>query len=140
MLGGNCGRYVPTGYLMDARAGALLALPFDLARPRRQVSSDGGSAPGWARSGRELFFRSDTRLMVAGVNPVTGATEKPRLLFDVPGFTDQMDFAARYDVAPDGQSFVVITDTPRPALTKINVVLNWFEERKRRVPGDAGAR
>ena len=101
---------------------------------RRQVSTDGGSAPGWARSGRELFFRSDSRLMAVGVNPVTGATEKPRLLFDVPGFTDQMEFTARYDVAPDGQSFIVITDTPRPPLTKINVVLNWFEELKRRVP------
>jgi serine/threonine-protein kinase len=104
---------------------------------RRQVSTDGGSAPGWARSGRELFFRSDSRLMVVGVNPVTGATEKPRLLFDVPGFTDQMDFTARYDVAPDDQSFIVITDTPRPPLTKINVVLNWFEELKQRVPSGA---
>jgi hypothetical protein len=75
--------------------------------------------------------------MVAGVNPATAAMEKPRLLFDVPGFTDTMGFAARYDVAPDGQSFFVITDTPRPPLTKINVVLNWVEELKRRVPSGA---
>jgi len=48
-----------------------------------------------------------------------------------------MGFASRYDVAPDAQSFFVIADTPLPPLTKINVVLNWFEELKQRVPGGA---
>ena len=37
----------------------------------------------------------------------------------------------------DAQSFFVIADTPLPPLTKINVVLNWFEELKQRAPGGA---
>ena len=36
-----------------------------------------------------------------------------------------------YDVSPDGQRFLMITKESKP---QINVVLNWFEELKRRVP------
>jgi len=39
-----------------------------------------------------------------------------------------------YDVMPDGQSFVLIQRNPEAALTKIHVVLNWFEELNRLVP------
>ena len=41
---------------------------------------------------------------------------------------------ASYDVAPDGQRFVMIT--AESELTQIVVVLNWFEELKRLVPTD----
>jgi len=36
-----------------------------------------------------------------------------------------------YDVSPDGQRFLMITKESKP---QINVVLNWFEELKRRAP------
>jgi hypothetical protein len=41
-----------------------------------------------------------------------------------------------YDVSPDGQRFLMLkpAETQTSALTQINVVLNWFEELKRRVP------
>ena len=40
-----------------------------------------------------------------------------------------------YDVSPDGQRFLVV-QLPEPPQepTPIHVVLNWFEELKRRVP------
>jgi len=44
-----------------------------------------------------------------------------------------------YDVTPDGKFLVVMSapgaseTNPRPA-SQINVVLNWFEELKQRVP------
>ena len=43
---------------------------------------------------------------------------------------------ANYDVAPDGQRFLMIQPTEQraEAATQINVVLNWFEELKARVP------
>jgi hypothetical protein len=40
-----------------------------------------------------------------------------------------------YDVSPDGQRFLMLKapeETTAP--TQIKVVLNWFEELKRRVP------
>jgi hypothetical protein len=40
-----------------------------------------------------------------------------------------------FDVSPDGQRFLMVKETDQaPSLTQINVVLNWFEELKRRVP------
>jgi hypothetical protein len=41
-----------------------------------------------------------------------------------------------YDVAPDGQRFLMIRDVSQPEepITEIHVVLNWFEELKRLVP------
>ena len=41
-----------------------------------------------------------------------------------------------YDVTADGQRFVMVKPSEQElAATQINVVLNWFEELKRRVPG-----
>ena len=40
-----------------------------------------------------------------------------------------------YDVSPDGQRFLMLKSNEQAvAPTQINVVLNWFEELKRRVP------
>ncbi len=39
-----------------------------------------------------------------------------------------------YDVAPDGQRFVMIKESEEQQVGQINVVLNWFEELKRLVP------
>ena len=44
-----------------------------------------------------------------------------------------------YDVTPDGQRFLTLISAPNAevgetTLEGINVVLNWFEELKRRVP------
>jgi hypothetical protein len=42
---------------------------------------------------------------------------------------------ANYDVPPDGQRFLMNkAKDQKSAPTQINVVLNWFEELKRRVP------
>ena len=38
-----------------------------------------------------------------------------------------------YGVTPDGQPFIMIA--PQTEGTPVNVVLNWFEELKERVPG-----
>jgi hypothetical protein len=40
---------------------------------------------------------------------------------------------ANYDVSPDGQRFLMVQGSDAN-LTQLNVVLNWFEELKRRVP------
>jgi hypothetical protein len=44
--------------------------------------------------------------------------------------------STNYDVSPDGQRFLMLkpVETQTSTPTQINVVLNWFEELKRRVP------
>ncbi len=45
----------------------------------------------------------------------------------------------KYDISPDGQQFLMVKEARQrddtSALTQLIVVLNWFEELKRRVPG-----
>ncbi len=47
---------------------------------------------------------------------------------------------SNFDVTANGQRFLVTTfvgnddSDPAPATPRINVILNWFEELKRRVP------
>jgi hypothetical protein len=56
---------------------------------------------------------------------------RPRMLFEG-RFLDN----ARYDVSPDSQRFLMIKPDPAESgPAHVNVVLNWFEEVKRRVPG-----
>ena len=58
---------------------------------------------------------------------------QPRLLFQgqYRGFPSETN----YDVTSDGQRFLMIKDSAQAtSVTQINVVLNWFEELKRRVP------
>jgi hypothetical protein len=37
-------------------------------------------------------------------------------------------------VTPDGRRFLMIKDAATEQVTQINVVVNWFDELKRRVP------
>jgi hypothetical protein len=37
-------------------------------------------------------------------------------------------------VLPDGNGFLFVSDTARPDVRELRVVLNWFEELKYRVP------
>jgi hypothetical protein len=39
-----------------------------------------------------------------------------------------------YDVSPDGRRFVMMEPGEEELTSQMNVVINWFEELKRRVP------
>ncbi len=58
---------------------------------------------------------------------------KPRMLFEGPYVPATVTF---YDVTPDGQRFLMLKPSEQApaAPTQINVVLNWFEELKQKVP------
>jgi Tol biopolymer transport system component len=100
------------------------------------ISTEGGTEPAWNSSGRELFYRSGDKMMAVDIATHPSFTAgKPRVLFQgryepTPGTTPN------YDVSPDGQRFLMLKPDEQEgsAPTQINVVLNWFEELKRRVP------
>jgi hypothetical protein len=96
---------------------------------RWQVSIDGGSSPVWSRDGRELFFRNRGKMMAAAVElQPKFHTGVPKPLFDSTSLGD-------YDVAPDGQRFVMIRTREEGATPRsISVVLGWFDDLVRRVP------
>jgi Tol biopolymer transport system component len=48
----------------ESGRGEVYVQPFPEPGPREMISTEGGSAPFWAHSGRELFFRSGDKMMV----------------------------------------------------------------------------
>jgi Tol biopolymer transport system component len=101
-----------------------------------QISTEGGTEPAWNPNGRELFYRSGDKMMVVDVATLPGfAAGKPRMLFEG-GYEPALVPNFNYDVSPDGQRFLMLkpSDEAQSAPTQINVVLNWFEELKQKVP------
>ncbi len=100
-----------------------------------KVSDNGGRDPVWSRDGRELFYRQDDLLMVVTVENTDSDsifTGPPQPLFEGRYFLWDRG-GVSYDVAPDGQRFVMV-QLPDATSSQINVVLHWFEELKRLVP------
>jgi Tol biopolymer transport system component len=104
---------------------------------KRQISTEGGTEPVWNPNGRELFYRAGNKMMaVAVTTEPTFSAGKPKMLFEGPYVPTPRSFPD-YDVSPDGQRFLMLKPSEQSqALAQINVVQNWFEELKRRVPAE----
>ena len=65
--------------------------------------------------------------------------EKPRLLFEGPY---ALVGSQSYDVTPDGQRFLVLepVEEQLAPVTHLNVVLNWFEDVKKKTAPAAMSR
>ena len=84
----------------------------------RQISTEGGVEPRWARSGRELFYRGINRQEMMAVPVELSPTFRagtPQVLFQVYAASG-LDYP-RYDVSPDGRRFLMVglgnDSTPR---------------------------
>ena len=100
-----------------------------------QISTDGGTEPVWNPDGRELFYRSGDKMMVVDVaTQASFSAGKPKFLFAGQYLPTPATFP-NYDVAADGQRFLMVKalgESEAPA--QINVVLNWSEELRQKVP------
>jgi serine/threonine-protein kinase len=102
----------------------------------RRVSEGGGAGPVWSPDSAALYYRGVNSLMVAptplGPGFVPG---RSRALFPLEGFRFSGN-APAYDIHPDGKRFVMVTqgDPPPARPEQVNVVFNWFDELRRRVP------
>jgi hypothetical protein len=108
---------------------------------RWPVSQNGGHAPVWAHSGRELFFRNGANALVAAA-VVTGATFAPgpqTALFDASRFAGN-EFEADYVVAPDDRRFVFLRPVGRLAARpdKLVQITNWAAEVRAKLSAQAG--
>lgn len=93
-----------------------------------QISAAGGDQALWRGDGRELFFVSpDRKLMAASI--VTGRRLEPGtpgILFTLRIAQNGMfDFRSQYLPAPDGQRFLALLLTDERNDTPAVVVLNW---------------
>jgi Tol biopolymer transport system component len=108
--------------------------PFPGPGMKYLVSSDGGSAPLWARDSKQLFYRQGNQMWVVDVL-TEGGFSKPRLLFEKPGYEHTFPLRT-YDLSFDGQRFLMVKveqNKPTP-VTEMILVQDWFEELKRLAP------
>jgi serine/threonine-protein kinase len=104
---------------------------------RRQVSSDGGTNPAWSPTGHELFFANGGSLVAVPLDAQATPTARERVLFSAPRFEDLQTEPGDpvFDVMPDGEHFVFVLQRSSSE-TPFNVVLNWFNELKARMPAE----
>jgi len=105
------------------------------ANGKWQVSSEGGINPVWSRAGRELFYRSADRHVMAANYVVRGGSflaDRPhawagRRLGVAGGLPS-------FDVAPDGSRVVGVFESEESKVeTHLRVLLNVADELRRRV-------
>jgi Tol biopolymer transport system component len=99
-----------------------------------QVSYHLGEEPIWSPNGDELFYRSvDNKWMVVSISTEPEFVHgTPQVLFEGP-YSNVSGLS--YDVAPDGQRFLVLqSQYDDSQVRELHVVTNWFEELKRLVP------
>lgn len=97
---------------------------------RWQVSVDGGSDPKWRSDSKELCYVSEDDWLMS----VTVAAERnkppsaPARLFALPGTQHVAPYLSAYDIAPDGNRFLVRVALESARSTPIEVVANWTPE------------
>jgi serine/threonine protein kinase len=119
--------------------------PFpEVNKGRWQVTKSGGNSPLWAPDGRELYYWSNDNVMAISVESETiPKFGKPEVLFR--GTYSGSDWLGivqvpRWDISLDGKRFLMIkpvwdnSETGEGIPRKINIILNWFEELKQKVP------
>jgi hypothetical protein len=133
--------YQFTGLAEDAE---INIRPFpDVRQQRRPVGP--GIHPVFSADGSEIFFFDRAGLSVASVQYAPFRVGTPRMLFrgqhwyGVAGPDGALGRA--WDVDPNNDRFLMITmpdagtsEAGEQTRPQINVVLNWFEELKERVP------
>ena len=108
--------------------------PFPGQGAKWKISTNGGTEPCWARSGGELFYREDDKMMAVRIEtrPAFSAS-RPVVLFT--GYRTSAAAGFRfYDVFPDGKHFLMIRSDNSSGSTELALVENWAEEVERLAP------
>jgi dipeptidyl aminopeptidase/acylaminoacyl peptidase len=133
-------RFSPDGHFIayasdESGRVEIYVRPYPGPGGKSQISTGGGSEPVWNPKGGELFYRAENKMMVVDVTTQpTFSAGKPKMLFEGPYVPTPRSFPD-YDVSPDGQRFLMLKPSQQAqSPAQINVVLNWFEELKQKVP------
>ena len=85
-----------------------------------------GVEPLWTRSGQELLYRYDGRMMsisLVTTDPITTST--PQVLFEDSYELDPGGNTSNYDVTQDGKKLLMVQSTTQTK--RLHVVLNWTD-------------
>jgi len=127
-------RFSPDGrflaYLSDESSSfEVFVSPFPFTGEKVRVSSGGGTSPRWSRDGRELFYASDARQLVAVPIRTTPSLQlgAPVTLFPLKGSRPWIEF----DVSVDGKTFLASVPEISANQQPLTAVVNWTSEVRR---------
>ena len=112
--------------------------PFPPTGAKSQITRTGGRSPLWSPDGSQLIFRFDARQLIAvDIETSPAVTSGSPQLIPILSLGGPRSF----DIMPDGERFVASgpvvveeTEDGEAPAGQINIILNWFEELKERVP------
>jgi len=124
----HSGRFSPDGrwiayHSNESGRNEVYVVSFPATGTRRQISTDGGRFPRWSKTSGELFYWKDSTLM--SVRVITAPPfqhDAPKPLFNM---ADADPAYERWDVAANGQRFLVAARNPDAPAREIHVVLDW---------------
>ena len=124
------GNFSPDGRLVaytsnESGRFEVMVQTFPVSDRKWQVSTAGGYEPRWRGDGRELYYLSaDRELMAVSVEPgpMFGV---PELLFRTKVLAGVNSQRTGYVPSRDGKRFLINTQIGEPAPNPITVVLNW---------------
>jgi hypothetical protein len=97
-----------------------------------QVSSAGGVESAWSPTGDRIFYREGNAMMAADVQYAAELRlGKPQRLFDR-GW--ELPAGVGFGVMPDSKRFVMARFESDAMPARLDVVFNWFEDLKQKVP------
>ena len=104
---------------------------------RWPISTAGGQEPRWSADGRELYYRNNGVMMVASIDIQGGLrASTPKTLFNEV-YDLRSNSGETYDVDPRSGRFLLIRPTKEDVSSaQVRVVLNWFSELRKLVPGN----
>jgi eukaryotic-like serine/threonine-protein kinase len=113
--------------------------PFPEIKPGWKVSEGGGYGPLWSPNRRELFYRNGDSVMAVAVEtePIFKIVKpEPKTLFKKPFFHGSYynTMYPLWDISPKDNRFLMVKEITAGGPRKINVVMNWFEELKKKAP------
>jgi serine/threonine-protein kinase len=127
-------------YSDESGQGEVYVRPFpEVNKGRWQVSVAGGTEVLWSPDGRKLFYLNGDAVMSVKVETEpTFKPGKPETLFRGTYSPVTTMEGHPFDVSPDSKRFLMMK-LPGATLSaggprKINIVVNWFEELKQRLP------
>jgi serine/threonine protein kinase/Tol biopolymer transport system component len=116
----------------------------EIDKVKEKFSTKGGLCPLWSKDGQELFYRKGNSVIAVVIE--TAPTLRPgesEELFSGPYVSPIIKggeiSSNPWDIHPDNQRFLMIKEAGAAASgaagpRKINIILNWFEELKQRIP------
>jgi serine/threonine protein kinase len=104
---------------------------FPLSDRKWQVSTDGGYEPRWRGDGREIYYLSEDRKLMAVAVGAGPSFAVPKTLFQTRVPEGVSSRRTHYVPSRDGQRFLVNTQSGDALPNPITVVLNWQAELKK---------